>query len=217
MKIIGHRGAKGLAPENTIAGFKKALEHNVDQIEFDVRVTKDGIPIIHHNAELGDASGNKLQIKKTNYQELKRHKSDLVSLKEVLDFIDGAIDLYVEVKSRVDTKPIIKVLSRYKHPYALGSKSQSILFDLQRDLPKIPKIIIEPWSGLRATYRAKQVNTNIISMNQLFLWSGFIKSMYRRGYELYAYPVNDPKRAKRWQMHGLAGVITDFPDRFTKR
>jgi glycerophosphoryl diester phosphodiesterase len=45
VKIIGHRGARGLAPENTLAAFAKAIELEVDGVEFDVRVTKDKIPL----------------------------------------------------------------------------------------------------------------------------------------------------------------------------
>ena len=47
--IQGHRGARGLAPENTLAGFQKAIELGVTTLEFDVGVTKDGIPIIFHD------------------------------------------------------------------------------------------------------------------------------------------------------------------------
>lgn len=196
MKIIGHRGAKGLAPGNTIASFKKALACKADQIEFDVRVTKDLVPVIHHAKNLDDQA---------------------ITLSEVLEFIQGRVPLYIEVKWGEITAPIVTELKKYKYSYELGSKSQKTLRELHEALPAIPKIVIEPWSGLRAAYRAKQVNTNIISMNQLFLWSGFIKAISRRGYKLYAYPLNNPTKARRWEKYGLAGVVTDFPDRFMKR
>lgn len=214
MKIIGHRGAKGLAPENTIAGFRKALEYNADIVEFDVRVTKDNVAILHHDSKLTGPSGDKLRIENHTYQELRRHKSDLATLKEALDFIDGASNLYVEVKYRVNIEPIVQVLSDYKHAYALGSKNKQVLLNLHKALPKIPKIIIESWSGVRAVHRAKRFNTKLLSMNQHFLWFGFISAMNRRGYKLYVYTLNNPKKARRWAKYGLAGVVTDFPDRF---
>ncbi|PKN62095.1 MAG: glycerophosphodiester phosphodiesterase [Deltaproteobacteria bacterium HGW-Deltaproteobacteria-15] len=52
MQVIGHRGAAGLAPENTLAGFRKALELGVDGIEFDVLLTADGEIVVHHNFAL---------------------------------------------------------------------------------------------------------------------------------------------------------------------
>lgn len=214
MKIIGHRGARGLAPENTIASLKKALEYNVDEIEFDVRVTKDGIPVLHHNRTLSDQSGNKLTIANHTYGELKKHKSNLATLNEALNTINGRVPLYIEVKRKVSVNPIVKVLKKYKYPYVLASKSQSTLHELHGCLPDTPKLVIEPWSGIRAVRRAKELNTKLLSMNQLFLWFGFINAMQKRGYELYAYTLNNPRKAKRWAKYDLAGVITDYPDRF---
>ena len=61
MKIIGHRGARGLAPENTIAGFKRGIEEGSAYIEFDVNLTKDKKVVVIHDAKLDrttDLSGN---------------------------------------------------------------------------------------------------------------------------------------------------------------
>jgi glycerophosphoryl diester phosphodiesterase len=53
-------------------------------------------------------------------------------------------------------------------------------------------------------------------MNQRWLWWGFIRGFKHSDKQLYAYTLNDPKKAKRWAKWGLAGVITDYPDRFEK-
>lgn len=55
--IIGHRGASALAPENTIAAFKKAIEAGADGVEFDVRLSKDRIPVVIHDATLLRTAG----------------------------------------------------------------------------------------------------------------------------------------------------------------
>lgn len=47
--LQGHRGARGLAPENTVPGWKKALELGVDTIECDMAITKDGVVVVHHD------------------------------------------------------------------------------------------------------------------------------------------------------------------------
>ncbi|MFA6313904.1 MAG: glycerophosphodiester phosphodiesterase [Sterolibacterium sp.] len=47
--LQGHRGARGLAPENTLPAFRKALELNVTTIECDMAITKDGVVVIHHD------------------------------------------------------------------------------------------------------------------------------------------------------------------------
>jgi glycerophosphoryl diester phosphodiesterase len=220
MKIIGHRGARGLAPENTIASLQKALDHHVDMLEFDLRFTKDDVVILHHDADLTDPNGDKRAIADCTYEELKTHKKDLATFEAALDVIGHKVPLYIEVKPGVPTKPVIKIINKYlvngwqtKH-FLLGSKSQKTLLELHTALPHIQKIVIEPWSGVRARYRARQVGTQIVSMNQRWLWWGFIRGFKNNGWQLYTYTLNNPAKARRWERWGLAGVVTDYPDRF---
>lgn len=222
MIIIGHRGAKGLAPENTLASFKKALEHSVDEIEFDVRVTGDGIPVITHDGWASDASGNKLQVSELTYEDLKRHKPDLITLKEAFDFIGGRVPMLVEVKPSEPVRPIVKIIRAYlkagtltERDLLLGSFSQRTLRELHAELPQIEKVVIERWSGVKARLRARQVNTKRLNMKRLWLWSGFLYGMHRSGYKVTPYTVNSPRQAQKWQPY-LFGVITDFPDLFEK-
>lgn len=50
--IIAHRGASASAPENTIAAFRRAIDEGADGVEFDVRLSKDGQPVVIHDATL---------------------------------------------------------------------------------------------------------------------------------------------------------------------
>lgn len=213
MKIIGHRGARGLAPENTLASLEKAIEHHVDMIEFDLRVTSDNQVILHHDADVIDASGNHLGIANHNLSELLPHKPDLTLFKDAIDYIDNRAGLMIEIKPGVDTKPIVSILikSAIKSDIIFCSFDHEILSQIKRQLTDIEIMIIEPWSGVRASYRARKLQTNLISMNQRWLWWGFIKSM-SSSYQLYTYTLNDSKKAHRWAKYGLAGVITDYPD-----
>ena len=84
LHVIGHRGAAGRAPENTLAAFSKAIEIGVDGVELDVQLSADGIAVVHHDFQLnpditrtaaGDwlKSGNTLPIKDLTLAELKRY------------------------------------------------------------------------------------------------------------------------------------------------
>ena len=55
LNVIGHRGAAGLLPENTIAGFQKAIELGVDTIELDIRLTSDNEAVVYHDSRLKPA------------------------------------------------------------------------------------------------------------------------------------------------------------------
>ena len=52
LEIHGHRGARGLLPENTLPAFERAIALGVDALEFDVGMTRDGVPVVHHDTAL---------------------------------------------------------------------------------------------------------------------------------------------------------------------
>jgi len=72
MKVIGHRGAAGLAPENTFAGFDLALEIGVDGIETDVRKTKDGKLVLFYSDRLDRTTNGRGVLQETAWQELQQ-------------------------------------------------------------------------------------------------------------------------------------------------
>ncbi len=220
MNIIGQRGAGGLAPENTIASLIKAIEYGVDEIEIDVRVSQDGIPVLHYKPAVTDPSGTALTIRHHRLDELRLHKPDLTTLEEAIEAVGKRRPLIIDAKPGEPADRIIAVVQQYLHKgwqpadFRFASFSQRTLLALHSAVPEIQTIVNEQWSGVRANLRAKQLNTRRITLNQHWLWSGFIRAVSRGGYQLSAYVLDDPKKAQRWQRYGLYGVVTDYPDRF---
>jgi glycerophosphoryl diester phosphodiesterase len=60
--ILGHRGASAIAPENTLAAFSRAILDGADGIEFDVRLSRDGVPVVIHDASLRRTAGIDTQV-----------------------------------------------------------------------------------------------------------------------------------------------------------
>ena len=220
MKIIGHRGAKGLAPENTIASLLKAVEHHVDEIECDVRVTKDFVVVLLHDDHLLDHAGNKLVINDHTYATLLAHKPDLARMEDAIRAVNRAVPIQFEIKPEVVIQPTVAIIKSFlkngwePKDFLIGSFSYKTLCGAQTELPEVQKVVIEKWSGIRATSRARRLGTKRLSMNHWWIWSGFVWCVASRGYELYPYTVNKTGRASNLRKYGLSGVITDFPDRF---
>ena len=72
MKVIGHRGAAGLAPENTFAGFDLALAMGVDGIETDVQKTKDGMLVLFHDDCVDHTTNGRGDLREMRWEELQR-------------------------------------------------------------------------------------------------------------------------------------------------
>jgi len=220
MKIIGHRGARGLAPENTLLGLEKALAHGADALEIDVRIAKDGTAVLVHNRIIEDAEGNTLQVHLHTYEELKAHKPDLPTLTEALELVNQRVPVIIEIKPKEPTHEVIRIVHSFMDrgwgpaDLLFVSFDYRILKELHTAFPAHTIIVDEIWSGVRAASRARRLDSRDISIYAPFIWGGFIRAFTRRGYRLYAFPMNDPKKARKWAKLGFYAAITDYPDRF---
>ncbi|MCJ7824791.1 MAG: hypothetical protein MUP44_07820, partial [Anaerolineales bacterium] len=70
--VIAHRGASAIAPENTLSAFRKAEELGADAIEFDVKLSRDGVPIILHDMTLERTTDGEGEVKNLTFTELQR-------------------------------------------------------------------------------------------------------------------------------------------------
>jgi glycerophosphoryl diester phosphodiesterase len=117
--IIGHRGASAIAPENTLAAFTRAIQDGADGIEFDVRLSQDGVPVVIHDATLsrtGLIDGVVAELsaemlgrtdvgswfsQRPNARDVDFSNEKLPSLQQVFDlFADSDALLYLEMKSQ---------------------------------------------------------------------------------------------------------------------
>jgi glycerophosphoryl diester phosphodiesterase len=226
MKIIGHRGARGLGPENTLPSLKAALEAGVDEIEIDVRVTADGACVLNHDPYLHDASGGKLRaltIAQHTAAQLYDQRPDTATLAEAIRLVNHRVPMVIEVKPKVPAAPVIAQIQQFlddgwqPHDFLLASFSHATLTALHAALPAIETVVLSRVSGIRARWRAKRVNATRLAFNHHNLWWGFIAAMHKRGYQIVTYTLNDPAKAERWKRHGLYGVVTDYPDRFISK
>ena len=222
MKIIGHRGAKGLALENTIASIQKAIDCGVDEVEIDARITSDGIIVLNHDATLKNKTERPLEIKSRTFAELKILYPHLTTLEDAIIMVNRRVPLMIEIKKGVPTDSIINLIKDFlskgwaTSDFSFTSFSQNILRELHRALPEIPIVIDELWSGVRARMRARELHTKRINMLTWWVWRGYLIAMARQGYQITPYSLNNLRRAKRWEKY-LYGVITDRPDLFTRK
>ena len=93
MYEIAHRGDSNLYKDNTMEGFKSAIEKKFDIIELDITLTKDNYVIIYHDTFIDD----KL-IKNMKLEEVKEKDKDIILLTELFEIIDNKTNIYLDVK-----------------------------------------------------------------------------------------------------------------------
>jgi glycerophosphoryl diester phosphodiesterase len=147
MLIYAHRGASANYPEHTLAAYEGAVEEGADGFECDVRITKDEIPVLWHNASMMERAGNTGLIAEMSYKEVSRAYPQILTLDEFLDF--------AVAKKR-------GVLLETKHPVISGNKIEEIVVEMlhaKKTLSKIP-VSVMSFSWL-AIEKMKRLDTTI--------------------------------------------------------
>lgn len=219
MKIIGHRGAKGLAPENTVASFKRALDHHVDAIELDVHLTRDNQLVCSHDPAIVTPNGKWHSISRHTYAELLKHKPDLTTLSQAIAAVNRRVPIVIEIKKRTPAAPVIECVQGFLDKgwrlsdFEFCSFVQAPLLALRKAFPAAELIPNEQWSSVKACKRARQLGSDRISMKQRWLWRGYLRVMQQRGWKVSSYTINSVARGRRWEPY-LYALYTDYPDRF---
>lgn len=152
-KVIGHRGAAGYAPENTLEGIHTAADMGVEWVELDVKLTKDDIPIIFHDDMLDRTTNGAGLIREMTYEELQQFEAGswfadsftgikIPTLEEALDvLIQRNLGLNLEIKpcpgrEKETAEIALDHLSQFwdDHTRLLISSFQHVCLEVARDM-----------------------------------------------------------------------------------
>ncbi len=222
MKIIGHRGAAGLATENTAAALKAAIQNRVDAIELDVRKTKDNQLVVFHDAETKRLGDKNLVIAKSSLKELRAVKltggGHIITLEEAFSIVDdtplivelkasGTAELLDELVKTADSVPPISVASFQHHE----------LRQLRELRPDIAFYALEHHSPFEIVASARKMRAGGIGLNAWLLNPLTYWLCRRHQLEIYVYTVNNVYIAAFLnRLYSRAMICTDRPDRFNK-
>lgn len=222
MHIIGHRGAAGLAPENSLEGFRLAVELNLWGVEFDVQVTRDGVPVLMHDKLLERTTSGIGYTAEISYAELGevvrlRNGERVPLLADALDVLGPAHDMriYVEVSSSHAGLQIAEmaisripagrlVISSFHHPLLLGLKERFPDLRTQALFECAP---VDP-VGLVNDARADEAGVSFHAISE-----DLVYSLQGAGVPVFSFTVNDPRDVAKAQAMNLDGIFTDYPVR----
>lgn len=222
MQIIGHRGAAGLAPENTRSSFKAAIEAGVDWIEIDVRATKDGRIVLSHDAHTV-RTGKRLHIvSRTDYSKLRKvtlkGNNTIHTIAEAFNAIDGQAKINVEIKSKGCAEAVVQNIERHINngahytDFMVSAFKVERLREVHRLNSKIPLALLHltrPFKFLRL----RGLRIQAVGFHHRRLPLKAIHQAELRELTVYAYTVNSLKKAKRLQERGVQAIVTNRPDK----
>jgi glycerophosphoryl diester phosphodiesterase len=233
IKIIAHRGASHLAPENTLASVELAWRVGTDAVEVDVHLTQDGRIVAIHDPTTDRTAGIRFEVAATHSSHLRRldvgrYKHPRFAgeripyLEEVLQTVPPGGQLFVEIKCGPQIlPPLVETVA------SSDKRSQIVLigFDLgtmataKKMMPDVPalwlcdKRLLVSY-GPSLAERAKAGGLDGLDVHWSGLTRRFIQTVKTAGLRLYVWTVDDPAQAVRLQAMGADGITTNRPDQF---
>lgn len=221
---IGHRGACGYEPENTIASFRKAMELNVDMVELDVRICRSGEIVVIHDETIGRTTGENGFIGEMDssvVRTLDAGKGECVPLlEEVFNLVNRNIRINIELKEPGTAVPVNNLITRYvkdkgwslddflissfHHEELLTFRKINSDIDISVLFLRMPKNYYD---------YAERVNAYSINCYKGITTTEFIDDAHARGLKYFVFTVNRPETIEEMKKMGVDGIISNFPDR----
>ncbi len=224
MQKMGHRGAKAYVAENTIESIQKALDFGVDGIEIDVHLCASGELVVFHDFTLDRMTNGTGGIGKKTLSELKQlqvsNHYKIPTLEEVLDVINRACLLNIELKGRCTATKTAEVIETYinqkgwkYNDFLVSSFQHHELEDVFKLNKNIPLGVLTKASVFEALELAKTINAVAIHPNFALLTKENVKRAQSKGFKVNTWTVNDADTILRMKRYGVDGIISDYPDR----
>lgn len=222
MKIIGHRGAAGLALENTLPSLELARLLGVDAIEFDIRKTKDDVLVLCHDSDLDRISGSSLKVAETTLVELQKvtlndEQSIVPTLEEALK-MTGNMAVIIEVKQSGCAIELLKVLDKFPSLNAtIASFKLDELTTLRQLRPDLSLVGLERTKPFDIIHFARVRKLNGVGLNFWLLNPLTYLLIKRAGLSIYVYTVNNRLLGNFIRLlYPQVSVCTNHPEWFIK-
>lgn len=220
---IGHRGALGYEPENTLLSFAKALELKVDAIELDVYLV-DGHLVVIHDDRVDRTTNGEGYVWDFTFEELRKldaGKGALIpTLEEVFDLVDKKIQVNIELKGKGTAEPLNVLLKKYIQEKGWTASHFLVSSFDHHELKKFHELMPEIRIGALITALplnyakfAEELNAWSINPSLEFINQEFVDDAHQRGMKVLVWTVNHPDDIARMKALGVDGVFCNYPDR----
>jgi glycerophosphoryl diester phosphodiesterase len=227
--VIGHRGGKALAPENTLAAFRNAIRLGADYVEIDVRATRDGHLVIMHDGTVDRTTNGSGAVKELDFAiirsldagskfDAKYAGEKVPTLEEVLALCRGKINIYLDHKEAPIDQVLAAVRKAKMEKHVIVYNGVEALQAWKRAAPYLPVMPSLPREyrhpGGIAAFR-QQLPAEILDGNLREWTAELVQEAHAEGMKVYVDNLGEndnPDGFRRALVMGVDGIQTDHLD-----
>ena len=218
MKLMGHRGARDKAPENTLRSFSQLIEAGIPAVEFDVHESADGVWVVHHDDTLERTTNGTGLLSSQSWAELckiKTHEGDpLPRLEQVLEiFKNTSMELQIEIKSPGNFKNLAAVLKAGMDTSKITviSFNHRWLYEFKKAAPDFRTTCLLFGLPLNPVEIVKSAQADGLSLSVNWIDRDLVQACHQAGLTVTAWNANDPKTFHEMKDLGIDYLGTDKP------
>lgn len=218
MDIVGHRGACGHAPENTMKSFAKAIALGCQRVELDVHMSADGIAVVIHDGTVDRTTNGKGAVQSLTLAELKGldagEGEKVPTLAEVMRFCRQKVDLQIELKANRSPPLVAELIDRFwgRERVVITSFHLPLLDESASLLPDIPLGLLNSRPDIDMIAIAKERGHRWICPRSNIASQGLVEKAHAERLLVYVYHVNDREIAKDLIGWRVDAIGTDYPE-----
>lgn len=222
MRLLGHRGAKGEAPENTMKAIRYALNLGLTAIEIDVHLSKDNQVVVIHDDTVDRTTNGKGKVKDLSYPELAELDAGagekVALLSEVLELIKNTskkIFLMIEIKALDLERPVAQLIEKYNliDQVAVISFNHRILLTLKSINPKLKTACLFVGLPIDPVAIVKSAKADGLSICAGTVDAKLIGECQQAGLMTAVWVVDDVCQASQFSEFKVDFLATDYPSR----
>lgn len=230
-QCIGHRGAAGHAPENTLVSMRKAMEIGVHGLEFDIHRTRDGVLVVIHDATVDRTTNGKGTVGELTLAELRQFDAGswmapgfagepIPTLEELAQAVPDPIRLFLEMKAGNDVYPgIEEQVAQFLQERNLVNRTNVSSFDhfvlkhMVELLPGLETGMLYSNRPVDPVGMSRACGATAIHTSWRHASADMVAQAHAAGLTVNAWTANTPEAIAHCLNVGVDGIITDYPDR----
>jgi len=229
VKVVAHRGFSGKYPENTEIAFRKALELNVEMVELDVHLARDGALIVIHDHTVNRTSNGSGEVAKLTLAEIKALDAGarfnpefegqrFPTLQEALDLMGGKVRLNIHVKAyphdadRLVPAVVREIQTRGLLGQAFIASDEPYIAMAKKIEPRLEICNLSTTPKETYVSRSLSVGCRILQPGNKQVDKALVADAHNHGMEVNPFYADDEAEMRRLIECGVDGILTNYPD-----
>jgi glycerophosphoryl diester phosphodiesterase len=219
---IGHRGAAGHAPENTIAAIEKGIALGCDYVEIDVQLTADHQAVVMHDKRVDRTTNGRGRVSELPLQEIRKLNAGgerVPLLSEVLDAASGRVGLMIEMIAPGIAPEVVGAVQAggFASPVLYASFLHAELLAVRTLAPASHTLALLEGIPVSGAKFAREAAATHVGLGFDSVTPSFVDALHDSGLTVFVYTLDDVRDIELAHLLGVDGIISDYPDRIIRK